>query len=407
MMRRRGARRQGRPPRVLIINQRMDRTGAPVQLATLLEQLAGNLDVHLTLLAGTQGPMTSVMAPHVDRVVHESTTLRVVSWVERQLPSFGRRPVRAIWTYGMRRRTGRPHLVYVNSLISHRLASAFRASPTIVHVHEFGAFAEGLGTAASEMLVRATRVLVPSDAVADWAAAKGVDRRIIELLPGTIPARAFDPPEQNAVGELLAELGVPSGSRLVASIGWFGRPKGSDRFLDVAQRMAETSPTVHFVWVGGGSGSGSEAAFREDVRRLGLDDVITIVPGRDDLRSVYAAVDLVLVPSREESLSLVALEAAAQGTPVVYFPGSGGPDHLAREGITIRPAGSDADSVAATVAAVLARGPEGASIRTTTKETVRQRHGAEAALPVLRNVVREGLDAAGARMGVGEDTPPP
>ncbi|MFP5580200.1 MAG: glycosyltransferase [Acidimicrobiia bacterium] len=132
---------------------------------------------------------------------------------------------------------------------------------------------------------------------------------------------------------------------------------------------------------------------------------MTILPGRDDLRSVYAAVDLVLVPSREESLSLVALEAAAQGTPVVYFPGSGGPDHLAREGITIRPAASDADSVAATVADVLAQGPEKASIRTSTKESVRKLHGAEAALPVLRNVVREELHAAGARIGVGEDTP--
>jgi D-inositol-3-phosphate glycosyltransferase len=94
--------------------------------------------------------------------------------------------------------------------------------------------------------------------------------------------------------------------------------------VDVAVRaLAELQrPDAELLIVGGASGT----AGREEVEKiealvdeLGLDERVRFVPPQPHhlLSSYYRAADVVLVPSRSESFGLVALEAAACGTPVV------------------------------------------------------------------------------------------
>jgi D-inositol-3-phosphate glycosyltransferase len=94
--------------------------------------------------------------------------------------------------------------------------------------------------------------------------------------------------------------------------------------VDVAVRaLAELRrPDAVLIVVGGASG----VAGREEVEKvaglvdeLGLTDRVRFVPPQPHhiLSSYYRAADVVLVPSRSESFGLVALEAAACGTPVV------------------------------------------------------------------------------------------
>jgi glycosyltransferase involved in cell wall biosynthesis len=60
----------------------------------------------------------------------------------------------------------------------------------------------------------------------------------------------------------------------------------------------------------------------------------------------------VLVTSREEALSMVALEAAAAGTPVLCFSDCSGPVELSRTGVTVPCA--DVDAMAQLVLELLA-----------------------------------------------------
>ena len=81
-------------------------------------------------------------------------------------------------------------------------------------------------------------------------------------------------------------------------------------------------PDASLVIVGGASGAGGETEVEKVmalVDELGLTDRVHFVPPQAHhlLSSYYRAADLVLVPSRSESFGLVALEAAACGTPVV------------------------------------------------------------------------------------------
>ena len=81
-------------------------------------------------------------------------------------------------------------------------------------------------------------------------------------------------------------------------------------------------PDAVLVIVGGASGADGDAEVEKLlalVDELGLGDRVRFVPPQPHhlLSSWYRAADVVLVPSRSESFGLVALEAAACGTPVV------------------------------------------------------------------------------------------
>jgi D-inositol-3-phosphate glycosyltransferase len=81
-------------------------------------------------------------------------------------------------------------------------------------------------------------------------------------------------------------------------------------------------PDAVLVIVGGASGVDGDAEVEKLlalVDELGLGERVRFVPPQPHhlLSSWYRAADVVLVPSRSESFGLVALEAAACGTPVV------------------------------------------------------------------------------------------
>ncbi|HUF32884.1 MAG TPA: glycosyltransferase [Acidimicrobiales bacterium] len=94
--------------------------------------------------------------------------------------------------------------------------------------------------------------------------------------------------------------------------------------LDVAVRALAALPheTAELVVVGGPSGAGGAAELarvQSLVSELGLVERVRFVDPQPHhlLSTWYRAADVVLVPSRSESFGLVALEAAACGTPVV------------------------------------------------------------------------------------------
>jgi glycosyltransferase involved in cell wall biosynthesis len=321
--------------RVLVISQRSDRTGAPIQLCVLLEGLEKQLGASVTLLLGSSGPLTAAFGGRVSSLKTEPWPLRVLSRAGRRMPRGIQRRVDRLWAFAMRRHVGSHDLVYVNSLSSRRLAAPFTCWPMVVHVHEIGTFADQSGAEGRDMITNARRVLVPSRAAKSWVRSVGIPAEAITRIPGTLPDSAFEAPEWSDVERLRSRLGFPPDALVVMSVGWIGEMKGSDRFLEVARHLVDSNEgsTVRMVWVGGDLSTRAGVRFAGDIERLGLSDVVVMAPDLDDLRAMYLLSTFVLISSREESLSLVALEAAAQRTPVVAFPGAGGPDELAEEGV--------------------------------------------------------------------------
>ena len=117
-------------------------------------------------------------------------------------------------------------------------------------------------------------------------------------------------------------LGLEAGGPMLLFVGRIQALKGLDVAVRTLGEVLPTSPDAFLVVVGGPSGRDGEAELARVAalaRDLGLAGRIRMVPPQPHelLSTFYRAADVCLVPSRSESFGLVALEAAACGTPVV------------------------------------------------------------------------------------------
>jgi D-inositol-3-phosphate glycosyltransferase len=115
-------------------------------------------------------------------------------------------------------------------------------------------------------------------------------------------------------------LGLPAEGTLLLFVGRIQPLKGAD--VAVRALAALGDPRARLVIVGGPSGPRGDETLRglETLAAAeGVGAQVTLVEPQPHelLSSWYRAADVCLVPSRSESFGLVALEAAACGTPVV------------------------------------------------------------------------------------------
>jgi D-inositol-3-phosphate glycosyltransferase len=152
----------------------------------------------------------------------------------------------------------------------------------------------------------------------------GADPARIHVVPPGVDHAFFGPGHRP---QARRALGLPADGTLLLAVGRIQPLKG----MDVAVRAladlvsgghAAPGAPYRLVVVGGPSGPHGDEEMARLVRLardLGVGDRVTFVPPQPHelLSSFYRAADVCLVPSRSESFGLVALEAAACGTPVV------------------------------------------------------------------------------------------
>ena len=89
------------------------------------------------------------------------------------------------------------------------------------------------------------------------------------------------------------------------------------------------------------AGAGSfDAAYREEVRAIGCEDVVSFLGFRKDPADLMAAADLVILPSLAEAFGLALTESLYLGTPVVATRVGGIPDGV--DGVLVPSADSGA-----------------------------------------------------------------
>jgi D-inositol-3-phosphate glycosyltransferase len=139
----------------------------------------------------------------------------------------------------------------------------------------------------------------------------------VEIVAPGVDHRMFSPGPRAASR---AVLGLGDGPVLLF-VGRIQRLKGADVAVQTLACL-EDYPAASLVIVGGPSGPDGDAELARLhalVEQYDLGARVRFVPAEphDHLATYYRAADACLVPSRSESFGLVALEAAACGTPVV------------------------------------------------------------------------------------------
>jgi L-malate glycosyltransferase len=187
-------------------------------------------------------------------------------------------------------------------------------------------------------------VICNSLAAADQLVKEGVPNAKLTVILNGLPPGAF----QEAVPALLPEPGV---MRIGMIARMNERVKNHALFLRSAARVASRFPLAEFVLVGDGP-------FRQEceelARQLGIGPRTRFLGDRHDVTPVLAALDIVVSPSRSESLSNAILEAMAAGRPVVATRVGGNPE-LVRDretGLLVAP--DDEGALAAALETVLA-----------------------------------------------------
>jgi len=147
----------------------------------------------------------------------------------------------------------------------------------------------------------------------------GADPSRIRIVAPGVDHAFFGPGDR---AQARRALDLPAEGPLLLFVGRIQPLKGAAVAVATLASVVRDHPDAHLVVVGGPSGPrGEEEVARIDelVEGLGLSDHVVFVPPRPHelLSTYYRAADVCLVPSRSESFGLVALEAAACGTPVV------------------------------------------------------------------------------------------
>ncbi len=187
-------------------------------------------------------------------------------------------------------------------------------------------------------------VVCNSLAAADQLARRGVPEGKLAVIFNGIPLEAFE----TVAPALTPEPGVMR-IGLIARIN--ERAKNHALFLRAAATVANQFPRAEFVLVGDGP-------FRKELenlaRQLGIGARTRFLGERHDIPAVLAALDVVVSPSRTESLSNAIIEAMAAGRPVVATRVGGNPE-LVRDretGLLVAP--QDEAALANALATVLA-----------------------------------------------------
>jgi D-inositol-3-phosphate glycosyltransferase len=160
----------------------------------------------------------------------------------------------------------------------------------------------------------------------------GADPERVEIITPGVDHRVFYPSDRAAARR---NLGLPSGP-MVLFVGRIQALKGADLAVRALAELDDRRAML--VIVGGPSGPDGARelhALHALVAELGVEHRVRFVDPRphDQLADFYRAADVCVVPSRTESFGLVALEAAACGTPVVAA-NVGGLRLLVDDGVT-------------------------------------------------------------------------
>lgn len=148
----------------------------------------------------------------------------------------------------------------------------------------------------------------------------------IEVVHNGIDSERFSPIDPCAARE---KLNLPPDVFLIGSIGRVEFNQKQQAFLVRAfSNHWKKDPSVHLVLAGDGP---DRNQLEQMIRESGMQNQITLLPWQSDSALLYAAIDLLVIPSRFEGVPLVMLEALACGTPVAASARDGMKDLLPAE----------------------------------------------------------------------------
>lgn len=186
-------------------------------------------------------------------------------------------------------------------------------------------------SAYSRIMTRGELVIAVSKTARDYILGSypGVDPAVIRVIPRGVDAEEFPygrQPQADWLTRWHADFPQLRDRRVLTLPGRITRLKGHHDFIDLIAALRQRGQDVHGLVVGGEDSRrpGYARELRERLTQDGLQDDVSFIGHRKDMREIYAVSDLVLsLSTRPESFGRTVLEALSLGRPVIGYDHGG------------------------------------------------------------------------------------
>jgi glycosyltransferase involved in cell wall biosynthesis len=297
----------------------LDRGGAEKQLVMLANRLdPTQFDATLIVLTRT-GPLEKELDTHRTRLI--------------VLGKKGKFDPSTLWRLTRELRSLRPDLVHtwIFAANAYGRVAARWAGIRCILASERSAdpWKSSLHLAIDKMLASFTRgITTNSYGVVDFYAAKGIDRKLFEVIPNGMEPR--DPSIEITREEAFARLGIDPARRLILSIGRLWPQKNYKDLIWSAEMLRVLRGDTSYAILGEGPERQRLEEYRDNVRAA---SEVYLAGHREDAMSILPHADLLWNGSLYEGQSNAILEAMQAGVPVIAsdIPGN---RELVRDGET-------------------------------------------------------------------------
>ena len=190
------------------------------------------------------------------------------------------------------------------------VAARRSGKPIVATCHNWvgGTAALGIYNHLDRMTLKRFRGLAAvSESVAQRLIASGVSAQKIRTIANGIDVQAFERARPSAVLDF-------DGSKVIGMVARLDLQKGFECLLRAARELCGAFPALKVVIVGEGP---DRIAIESMIQRFELQSNVILAGQHSDMPSIYAAMDIFVLPSLNEGLPMTILEAMAASKPVI------------------------------------------------------------------------------------------
>jgi len=322
--------------KIIHIITRMDKGGSAQNTLLTCLALSGRYEQVLVHGLSLESQMTERERRSIDSAIKEAEKKGVKPI---PIPSLVRRidPARDLSTFFSLRRLvirEKPAIVHTHTSkagILGRCAAKLAGVPTIVHTPHGHVFYGHFGPLASRSFLLVEKLLAfITDRMIALTESEREDyitfavsnpNKIITIHSG-VEVDHYMNVEVN-VEEKKKTLGLDPKVLVVGTVGWLLPIKGPMYLLRAMERVWLSHPEIQLVFVGKGD---LENELRKKASQIGVNKRVKFLGWRDDIPEIMHILDVFVLPSLNEGMGRVLIEAMAAGRPIIASNVGGIPD---------------------------------------------------------------------------------
>ena len=310
---------------------------------TLITCLKLSRKFQMVLVCGMsrESNMNAAEQTVLDRQIDEAaargvTVVRVPSLVRRISPAGD---LRALLNLIRILKAEKPDIVHTHTSkagILGRLAARINRVPAILHTPHGHVFFGHFGPVLSRFFLQLERVFAHvTDRIVALTDGERNDYRDLGVCPddklvtihsGVDIEKFMHIPD--SVIEKKRSLGLNPNGLVVGFIGWLLPIKGPMHLLNAMKSVWQEHKDVSLVFIGKGD---LDVALRAEAMRINANSMVSFLGWRHDIEQILPLFDILVLPSLNEGMGRVLVEAMAAGKPIVASDVGGIPDLVRHE----------------------------------------------------------------------------